>query len=251
MRKILLLMASVVCSLASFAQESDYHSLLKEGKTWNYLFHDVNKWEQYEKTEDRSYIIKGDTIIGGKSYKKMLQVTPEGTNYYCALREENCQVLMYVDDAKQDTLLYDFNLKPEEEYVINDVHLEFVYSEVVDFHNNPLAVYHYKRWLYEPWNSGVFIIVEGVGTRQGWNVFDNFRTLPTNGIYKLEEFLSCYEDGECIFTCEDFQQISTDIKSVNRIYEHNAPIYNLQGLRLNSALRKGIYIQNGKKVVMK
>ena len=32
--------------------------------------------------------------------------------------------------------------------------------------------------------------------------------------------------------------------------EKTAPMYDLQGRRINSADKKGIYIQNGKKVIM-
>ena len=46
---------------------------------------------------------------------------------------------------------------------------------------------------------------------------------------------------------------STSIRDVttSRMTEHYTPCYNLQGQQLTSAPRKGIYIQNGKKVVMK
>ena len=46
---------------------------------------------------------------------------------------------------------------------------------------------------------------------------------------------------------------STSIKdaTTSKMTEHYTPCYNLQGQRLTSAPQKGIYIQNGKKVVMK
>lgn len=253
-------------SLASFAQELDYHPLLKEGKVWNYLYRDVNIWEQYEKTEEHSYVINGDTIIDDKSYKKMYHLTPDGTSFCCALREENRQVQMYVDITDENNplhdyyltsgeiLLYDFNLPPGESYYISWMKFEYVSSFVKDFYDRQFTTHHYLHFLYpqdENYPSSDMYIVEGVGTRDGWNIMDLWRTLPTNGIYQVEDFKSCYEDGECIFTIEDFQQIYTDIKSVNNTHKSTATVYNLQGQRLTDKPQNGIYIQNGKKVVVK
>lgn len=253
MKKIILFIALAMSTLFSVAQtaDSDYHPFLKDGKVWNYLYRDVNVWEQSEKTELHSYLLDGDMTIGDKNYKKMFRVTPDGTEFYCALREENRRVLMHVDDAEEDMLLYDFNFASGDSYIVNYHNVEFIDSEVMRFHDKPFTIYHYKYWLYEPLNGNFLDIVEGVGTRKGWNINECFREFPTNGIYQVEDFMSCYEDGECIFTIEDFDVVQTDIKSVNHSQERTSDIYTLQGQRVESVPRKGVYIQNGKKVVIK
>ena len=47
-----------------------------------------------------------------------------------------------------------------------------------------------------------------------------------------------------------FEDDATAIKGINKAGENNGAIYNLQGVRVNKA-QKGLYIQNGKKYIMK
>ena len=44
---------------------------------------------------------------------------------------------------------------------------------------------------------------------------------------------------------------ATAIESVNAAAESDAEVYNLQGVRVNGALQKGIYVKNGKKFIVK
>jgi hypothetical protein len=46
---------------------------------------------------------------------------------------------------------------------------------------------------------------------------------------------------------------STGIEAIKNVktFNENAPIFNLNGVRVQNAAQKGIYIQNGKKFVVK
>ena len=69
--------------------------------------------------------------------------------------------------------------------------------------------------------------------------------------------LSCYEDGSCIFTAEDFNAPSwhdgTDgVIVTNTVTESkSANVYGLQGHRLDSTPRRGLIIKNGNKYLVK
>ena len=84
----------------------------------------------------------------------------------------------------------------------------------------------------------------------------------SNGHWLIEsrQFLACYEDGECIFRNTDFNANPvTGIVSQKRYRSSETAIYDLSGRRVanssefqgSNKLPKGVYIQNGKKVVIK
>lgn len=52
-------------------------------------------------------------------------------------------------------------------------------------------------------------------------------------------------------TIEEKENMPTGISAIHSVYGNNGSCYNLQGQQQKTALQKGIYIQNGKKIVMK
>ena len=68
--------------------------------------------------------------------------------------------------------------------------------------------------------------------------------------------LSVYEDGECIFTKDDFnaQAIGTNGIETTRKNASNFiddAIFDLQGRRLKTVPEKGVFIRGGRKIVSK
>ena len=53
-------------SLAAYAAEREYLPLVEEGKTWHYKF-----WNDSIGKYDCSLTMRGDTLIEGKTYKKI------------------------------------------------------------------------------------------------------------------------------------------------------------------------------------
>ena len=186
-----------------------YHPFLKEGKTWNFEDRYYDHENKEEWTKYVSYVINGTTEIDGKTYYKMYRVSEEGSEYYCALREEDKKVWTYSSDDGEE-LLYDFNMSAGDSYMpVNEWNV-FHLTEVKPVRFNYsllLNVQHFVvHRLLEDWNIPV---VEGVGCSKGWELARVFWQYPTGDIINIENFVSCYEDGKCIFTVDDFENIPT------------------------------------------
>ena len=238
-----------------------YHSFLKEGKTWNYQEYYHNLWDDEQWTKDVSYVINGTTEIDGKTYYKMYRISEEGSKYYCALREEDRKVWQYTSDDG-DQLLYDFGMSVGDSYTPSDEPIRYQLTAIKPMrfqYYQLLNVLHYdvsgQDDPTEPYEYiGPEQIVEGVGCRKGWNFMELYALVPYNGILHGENFLSCYEDGKCIFTADDFNLYETQTKEIEVIndnkVENKKGIYNLQGQRIRH-LQKGLNIVNGRKVHVK
>ena len=138
-------------------------------------------------------------------------------------------------------------MQPGESYVIGESScLELTSSRQMTFHGRELTVMLYQ--LKE--DAGSESIVESVGCRNGWDILEEFTPVATDGIYDTKRFLSCYEDGGCIFTASDFQQITTDIIQPRYSVEDKNQ-YDLLGRPVTPHDKGTIYIQNGKKYVRK
>ena len=188
-----------------------YHPFLKEGKTWNYQEYYHNLWDDEQWTKDVSYVINGTTEIDGKTYYKMYRISEEGSKYYCALREEDRKVWLYTSDDG-DQLLYDFGMSVGDSYTPSDESIRYQLTAIKPMrfqYYQLLNVLHYDvSEQYDPTEPYEYIgpeqIVEGVGCEKGWNIMELYAIVPPNGILHGENFLSCYEDGKCIFTADDF-----------------------------------------------
>ena len=238
-----------------------YHPFLKEGKTWNYQEYYHNLWDDEQWTKDVSYVINGTTEIDGKTYYKMYRISEEGSEYYCALREEDRKVWQYTSDDG-DQLLYDFGMSIGDSYTPSDEPIRYQLTDIKPMrfqYYQLLNVLHYdvseQDDPTEPYEYiGPEQIVEGVGCEKGWNIMELYAIVPSNGILHGENFLSCYEDGKCIFTADDFNLYETQTKEIEVINDNKAEnkkgIYNLQGQRIRH-LQKGLNIVNGRKVHVK
>jgi hypothetical protein len=201
-----------------------YHPFLKEGKTWNYQEYYHNIWDNEQWTKSVSYVINGTTEIGGRTYYKLYRICEDENKYYCALREEDRKVWQYISDTG-DQLLYDFGMSVGDSYMLTytpfNYQLNYQLNAIkpMKFHNDQLLnVLYYDIFEIideDATNPANFInhiasapIVEGVGCEEGWNIMELFAVQPSNGIIYKESFLSCYEDGKCIFTANDFNNLN-------------------------------------------
>ena len=252
-----------VCNKNGQSLYEAYHPFLKEGKTWNY----ENRYYDYQTkegwTKAVSYVINGKTEIDGKTYYKMYRVCEDENRYCCAIREDNRKVWKHTEEG--DLLLYDFGLADNASYMLQSIYqiwLSPSSKKPMQFHFGELLnVLYYDGEIYypdfQPDPLSLFV-VEGVGYRNGWDISQIFPLVPTNGDNSGENFLSCYEDGRCIFTVEDFEKVETGIKSpqiTGTKAEGPSAYYSLSGQRL-PAPQRGINIvrmPNGKtkKVVIK
>ena len=67
--------------------------------------------------------------------------------------------------------------------------------------------------------------------------------------------LSCYDGDECIFNIEDFlASFPAGMNSTVTGYSNvssDTPLYDLSGRRVQGTPKKGVYIQDGKKYVVR
>lgn len=92
------------------------------------------------------------------------------------------------------------------------------------------------------------IWVEGIGPLiSGW---PSDEPLPSNG-HLFDIIESCYENGELIFTRDDFfaPAVSAGISSVVADEAFDGRIYDLSGRVVEQPSANGIYIRNGRKMV--
>ena len=192
-----------------------YHPFLKEGKRWNCQEYYSNGWIGEKWTKDVSYVINGTTEIDGKIYYKMYRVSEEGSEYNCALREEDKKVWKYSSDDGEK-LLYDFNMSVGDSYMPNEFGYNYQLTDIktMRFQYDQLlnVLYYDISEHYDVSAPANHIasapVVEGVGCEIGWNITNLYEPQPTNGIIHRENFLSCYEDGKCIFTVDDFNKLT-------------------------------------------
>ena len=211
-------------NIVALTAHDAYRPFLKEGKTWNMQEYYQSVWTGEQWTKDVSYVINGTTEIDGKTYYKMYRISEEGSKYLCALREENRKVWQYVDSG--DYLLYDFGMSVGDSYRPSYEPLYFQLTDIqtVRFqYDQLLKVFYYDISEHydvtAPANHiATAPIVEGVGCEKGWNIMELYALQPTNGIHHGEDFLSCYEDGECIFTADDFNDLTNPNPAVNIAY---------------------------------
>lgn len=85
-----------------------------------------------------------------------------------------------------------------------------------------------------------------------YNTFYNSFTVPTTENYcTVEGFVAVYNDSYQISPISIVEEEESAIGSLNNAVEGENVIYTLQGVRVNNPAKGGIYIINGKKVLVK
>ena len=285
MNRILLLFASMLCtfSISSLAQDTqlDYRPFAQDGKRWSVQVGLIME-------NDYGNRIEGDTVINGESWKKVYNYVgfPDfGMTYYVALRDVGQKVYAITKGSTRPRLLYDFSLKEGntircgmegnvfccllDKGELLDSLLGFPiksYLKVERIDTITFREQAYRRFTltfldayHEPLRNGEEAIfgnvvwIEGVGSGAG--PFSPWVPLPTEGCI----YLGCELNKE--YLCTDFygNYVPAGIGKILRQGKENDASYDLSGRRVaNSSefqgsnnLPKGVYIQNGKKVVIK
>jgi len=257
------------------------HSFLKEGKVWNCLLKERAEVQYgdvlaiYSQESVYGLRIGGDTIVEGMTYKRMykdldyrertlLYSIPkdanglehfervEGGTTLCPelWREEGGKVYLRWSANEEEVLQYDFSLASGESALIGGgIPTTCVDIDTIFVQNRYLRRCYMT--LYDMNDSFRRVWVEGIGHPAGpmqvWGAEVNDGSTHT--------LLSVYEDGECIFTQEDFNAPSsstTDAISMAQqpVARQQSSFCDLQGRRLRGQPRRGLYIQDGQKKVV-
>ena len=246
MRKVILMAILLIFPMTCLFCQEAYRPMLTEGKSWVAVrtssMSDFYHLEDYEivKTVSR------DTVIDGHSCKIVENVRKDtGGKYETILLEED-RVIYWYDESKEFVRWMDFNLHLGDDiyegfdefaggryYVLSEDTVE-----VNGIAYRRLGIGHVNYGPFEYW-------VEGVGDSE-WGL-DDLPLISTMGIYTYMK--ACYENGECIFTKDDFYKEAAGIDAIQATPDvEDGAVYDLQGRRLHHTV-PGINIVNGKKIL--
>ena len=240
MRKVLTIMFLL---LVSFAEAQEYRPMLTDGKEWHCFRRVALSDVDWDPNGEWTYTIKvvGDSLINGVAYKKMCreytQDVPSGESrctYFAAI-EKDRKVYSYHEEG--DVLYLDFSLH-EGDCVTGNPEFVVTNEETFEAKNR-----QYRRLVLNG-----YVWVEGIGCRNA------FEIIPEMGIelappYILEDYMvECYDNGEFIFTKDDFYNTTTGIENVTAEDQKNADVYSISGVKIAKP-EKGMYIQNKRKYI--
>jgi hypothetical protein len=269
---MLLLLFLTVFVLRLQGQEM-YDHFFSEGKKWVYEQRvlDEDGWHD----EESSIEVKGDTVIDGERYCKTYYTDGyRDTSYlYLLYREENRQVFYRQPDGDTTWKSYDFNIAPGDINLLYQMQTGKSDLLVKDVDEVSVGENTFQRWsfFYPNYSEDIDQVwVYGIGSDH-FGIRDPHYDLPwvvDGSDYPriVENFKACYENGQCVFQSADFwKDFTTGIdaqligSATGRISLDK--VYDLQGRRVGQGnnvteyqgnkLPKGIYIQNGRKFVIK
>ena len=256
------------------AQELDdeYIPFVEEGKTWYCGYNHPGVTtpptpeSPFGKFIDCIFTMSGDTEINGKTYKKVYcqfkeYYGDEEQHYYCAVREEGYRVYIVEEEATEEQLIYDFSHWGENvTLTYNDLKYgrdggkrrERLLPGQVEF----TVCKYIGEDLDLSYGAGVWVVGVGAAIENPF-AFESLYILydePRFG--KHISVYTCMKDGKYIYIDDWRASHGSPITAIeDRINIDNSSksshLYDLQGRRLSTQPTKGVYIQNGKKVVIK
>lgn len=264
---VILAFCSLSISKAMAQKEREYVPFVEEGKVWYCSYGSVGPItpEHPEGCNIKCiFTICGDTLVNDRYYKKVFcqfeeYYGGEELHYYCAIREESYQVFIIEEEETEEKLIYDFS-SPEE--IITLTYNDYPYARTDGEHR-----YGYLPGQLEysvckftdgevDYSNDSSCWIEGVGATLNNPFAFELRFFPFDypKLGKSIYVRSCMKDGEYIFI-KDWMAtpIVDSVDDRIRVDKSNNEfnIYNLQGQRKDKTHPRGIYIQNGKKIVIK
>lgn len=254
-RLLLVVFMLLVVSSQSFGQ--GYRPMLQVGKTWHMNYPNMS-WPDGSHDGKWEMTVEKDTIVGGEQCFKVLSwmsFRPDGGGYYL-MQEQDRKVWWLTDTYSSGRkLLFDFTLMVGDSVTVSEG------SDMTVEHVDSIEVSGevYKRITMYRAGSGYNeeerqVWVEGIGSKSS-----PLLSLTAQGAVGLDIRLdSCTLGGRCVFRREDFlaptyhaNNDATSIPRINAISVTNSPkYYDLQGRRLTGRPGRGLYIRDGKKVVL-
>ena len=256
-----------VCPTVLSAQDG-YKKMFTPGKKWRVAMGGGSGLDGWY--HDPYWLIVGpDTVVHGVKCSQIIldetdsRYTTKPDRFLVVEDVENRKVYDVYDHGEKldSALVFDFSLKvgdkvPECETYPNHYCLKIdsimVKGEIYRrFHLGTEGTKDVYKTDIDP-----MIWVEGIGTYDKFKKLGARRQIVVTDGNKVP-FISCYENDNCIFEYVDFftgfpwAEEILDIKDKPKAPTDNALMFDLQGRQLKSAPQKGIYIQNGKKVLAK
>ena len=224
--------------------EKGYHKMGIEGKRWNYIHYYMEEDGFHE--IPYSYVVKGDTIIRRTTYKKLWYQDENTERLVCLLLERGREVLKSVDfgdnsyDSPIMTSFFDFGREDFGRVFTWKAELNWGNTnwmvhgvDTIEVNNRPFRRYtclqKYSKegetlTTIEYNGKGVWhdIWVEGIGSASS-GIEDQIPSHepPVKTTSDYTYFVSCYENGECIFTADDFNIQPTPKPDIGMAYYYD------------------------------
>ena len=259
MNKYLLILLVISMKMTAVAQNT-FEPIVVEGRIWNVV--SIHPAEQpdsglippgyYQDIKGRwgigfphTFMLKGDTIMDGATYKKLFL----DDMFVSGLREEDGRVYERYWEDVPEQLIFDFYLQSGD--IFKDEVDDMFQMEVKQVRD--VDVDGKSRKCMDMWAhmEGMEIVdglvdywIEGIGCMNGPHFPFWWEAISSSSL-----LLSCYDGDECIYSTEDINQIINIQSTITKYPSDN--LYDLQGRQLRHAPAKGVYIQDGKKWVVK
>ena len=207
-------------SLKAQTQSYEYIPIVKEGLqiwTTDQKYGQYNEQYRYE----RLALTEEDTIIDGKSYKKLYSFTErefdiETATFVCGIREnENKQVFVASYHNQAEFLLYDFSLT-EGDSILAESNGEYdLYFNVTDVDTIDYNGVERRKITLQFYNYAWVTWIEGIGNIEGLLMDWRSYTMAMDPMPNVR--LRCYEHNEeCLYSDFSFNE---------SIYDCYTPLY--------------------------
>lgn len=228
----------------TFAQE--YKPIFKEGRVWKIVRPSYDR--RYEFDLYYTVTVGGDTLIDNTVCKKITTtcdiMRPWGKYAFGgdAGYEKDGKVYRHNQYEGGFELLMDFNLKKGDKF--GEGYFTYGVDKVDSIEVNGEK---YRRISITGGIGDKEYWVEGIGaSTDGW-IADEPRM---TGNYNYAVMLGCIDDGEVVFTREDFDRwIPSDVEAVKADRKTDGRMYNIAGQRINAPAKGEVYIKGGEKRV--
>lgn len=257
MKKIILAIILYITALANATNvcNTEYHPIMENGKVW-YILNIMHK-ESSKKDYLTKVWIAGDSIIDGTIVKKIAKqdLSESSITHYTIIKEENKQLFfLFKDDSDKIWCpILDFNCSKDD----NTIPLfPGNYDGSVDYcliRDEGIITLSEKKYRYLKVESHYsHYWIEGVGSPDMFIL-----TIFPAPTYDLnipisQRLESCYLNDELIYTYDEFSNAlvssidNSIIGNSSRFIKHD-----IFGQKIYNPLPGTIYIQNGKKFIMK
>lgn len=244
----------IACIMQVVSQE--YRPMLQVGKVWHMNWPNMS-WPGGEHDGKWELTVEKDTIVEGECcFKVLSQMSFRPGEEGCFLLQEKDSKVWLLDGrhASSKKLLYDFTFNVGDPVTVSEgsgMTVERI--DTIEVRSG-----QYRRFtLFRP-KSGYCdeehqLWVEGIGS-----IWGPVSPLSTQGSSGFEITLdSCTVDGICIFTASDFDApamatvIALPTTFVNTVPHKHHLFTDLQGRPSTLPSRCGLYIRDGRKVVVR
>ena len=166
-------------------------------------------------SEISTYKVDSDTLIGGKSYSKLLR----NNNFYSALREtEGNKIYAYFSDLERELLIYDFDWQPNKTLYCQTSYEDNVVQAVLGNSIDSIQLLDGKYYKCVKNYAEEVNLIRGIGDTRG--LFISTFDLPTNGnTYAL---LCFHIDDILVYRNPNFSYCNTS--SINIITDNGTKI---------------------------